>query len=256
MRTWGPDTVATTSRWSAALFRLEMWRYSTRLVPWPLAAASTSIGTAWAVRSHLDTANERSVLAVISTLALCAVFDDQASAFTTATPTPRWARQLTRAAVPVIVLGLAWALVVAAVTSLHTGPVEAAPTWAIALEWCAVASSQLAVAAIGSHRAGSTGSVLPGLVVSLVWIVAGANPLLHGHLFPVSEQVAAWSTLLCAASVIVAATSREWSWRLPGGSVAAVHATGRRALPDPERPEPQQPGTARTQPEPPWPTDR
>ncbi len=256
MRTWGPDTVATTSRWSAALVRLEMWRYSTRLVPWPLVAASTSIGTAWAVRSHLDTANERSVLAVISTLALCAVFDDQASAFTTATPTPLWARQLTRAAVPLVVLGLAWALVVAVVTRLHTGPVEAAPPWAMALEWCTVASSQLAVAAIGSHRAGSTGSVLPGLVVSLVWIAGGANPDLHSHLFPVSEQVAAWCALLCAASVIVAATSREWPWRLPGASAVAASASGRRTLPDPTPPEPQHPGAARAEPEPPGTTDR
>lgn len=227
--------VPTSHRPPAAFIRPELWRYSARLVPWTLIATSVLLGAAWAIRTHLDAANERSVLAVISTLALCAVFDDEAAVLTAATPTPLWCRRFPRAAVPLVVLGLTWAVVVAAVAARRTGPMDTAPWWSMTLEWVTVAVSQLAVASVGARRPGMTSSIAPGLLIALVWLTAEGAPTLHRHLHPVQAHAASWCVLLSAASTVLVVASRERSWRHRRGSAVAGRVADGHARPDRDR---------------------
>jgi hypothetical protein len=218
-----------------ALIRPELWQYVSRLVPWALIATSLLLGAAWAIRTHLDVANERSVLAVISTLALCAVFDDEAAALTAATPTPLWGRWLPRATVPIVVLGLAWAVVVAAVAARRTGPMETAPWWAMTLEWVAVATSQLAVAAVGARRPGTTGSIAPGLLIALIWLTAESAPIVHSQLHPVQAHAALWCVLLSTSSTVLVVAARERPWRHRSATAATGKVESHSARPDLER---------------------
>lgn len=208
-------TASTAHRPPAALIRPELWRYASRLAPWTLIATCVLLGAAWSIRTHLDAANERSVLAVISTLALCAVFDDEAAVLTAATPTPLWCRALPRAAVPIVVLGLAWAVEVAAAAARRTGPMDTAPWWAMTLEWITVAMSQLAVGAVIARRPGTTGSIAPGLLVSLLWLTAEGAPTLHRHVHPVHAHPVPWFVLLSVAAAVLVVASRESRWRHP-----------------------------------------
>jgi hypothetical protein len=168
---------------------------------------------AWAVRTRLDVANERSVLAVISTLALCAVFDDDAAVLTAAAPTPLWARRLPRGAVPVLVLGAAWAVTVTTVAVRRAGPAEFTPWWAMTLEWSTVAASQLAVGAVAARRPAAKGSIAPGLLVAVVWLGAEGASMLHRHFHPVQAHAPLWGGLLLCALATITAASREPSWR-------------------------------------------
>jgi len=187
----------------------ELWRYTARLVPWALTATSVLLGVGWAVTTRLDAANERSVLAVISTLALCAVLDDDARAFTVATPVPRWQRNLPRVVVPATVLGVAWAATVALVTAAQTGPADPAPWWAMTLEWSTVAASQVAIATVAARRPGTTGSIGPGLLVALVWLATEGAPMLHRYYHPVRLHAAVWLALLSATLLVIALASRD-----------------------------------------------
>lgn len=207
--TLGPTPSPTLPAWQQA----EYWRYTTRLVPWTLTATSILLGAAWAIRTHLDTANERSVLAVISTISLCAVFDDDAGVITSATPTPLWARRMPRAVIPLSVLAVAWALMVVGVAARRTGTVESAPVWATTLEWFTVAVSQLVVGAIASRRPGASGSIAPGLLVALVWLTAEGAPMLHRQMHPVRSHPALWCALLFVALSAIAVAAQERRWR-------------------------------------------
>jgi len=209
------------------VLRPELWRYSTRLAPWTLISTCILLGAAWAARTHLDATNERSVLAVLSSIALCAVFDDDAAAVTNTTPTPRWARRLPRAAVPVAALATAWALIVVMVAARRTGPAELTPWWAMTLEWSTVASSQLAVGAIAARRPGSFGSIAPGLLVALVWLTVEGVPMLHRHLHPVREHSMTWVGLLALTMVTIAAAWHEGPWHHRAGTSTsrAMHAS-------------------------------
>lgn len=215
MTVHGSAVASAAHRPPAAMTRPELWRYASRLVPWTLIATSVLLGAAWSIRTHLDAANERSVVAVISTLALCAVFEDEAAMLTAATPTPLWCRRLPRATLPLVALGLTWAIVVAAVATRHAGPTDTAPWWAMTLEWVTVATSQLAVAAVGARRPGLTGSIAPGLLLALVWLTAEGAPTLHRHLHPVQGHPWVWCVLLSAATATLIVASRERPWRHP-----------------------------------------
>lgn len=192
----------------AALAQRECWRYVTRLAPWPLIATCIAIGVLWAVRTHLDDALELSVLAVSTTLALSTVFDDDADEFTAATPTPRWVRSFESASGSLIVLALAWSATVAVVVTLGRGsPPE--PWWAMALGWMTIAATQLALSATMTRRQPTSGSMLPGLVLALLWMSTVAVPTFQRHLHPVHEHVPLWVGLLAAAVAITAVASRD-----------------------------------------------
>ncbi len=186
-----------------------LWRDVSRLVPWTLAATSLALGIAWAARSHLDVATERSLLAVLSTLALSAVFDDDARTLTGAVPTPLWARRMPAAAVPVVVLWIGWVAITVVVVALRTGPVESAPSWALGLEWSTVAASQLAVASVVARRPGASSSIAPGLLVATVWLAAAGAPMLHRHLQPVHAHPNPWWALLIVSLLVVCGASSD-----------------------------------------------
>lgn len=183
------------------------WRYVSRLAPWPLIVAGIVIGSTWAARSHLNSALDVTVLAVITTLALSRFFADDADAFTGAVPTPLWARRLSMAAGPLAVVAVAWALTVA-VTSGGGGRGEESPWWAMTFEWATVAASQLALGAAASRRSPASDSVLPGLLMALIWLATGV-PLLHRHLHPVDAHVVIWFVLFAAAMSTVVVESRD-----------------------------------------------
>lgn len=186
-----------------------LWRDAARLVPWTLLVTSMALGAAWAVRSQLDVAVERSLLAVICTLGLCVALDDEAAELSSATPTVRWARRLPRAAVPVVVLLSGWTALVVGVAATRTSPAESSPWWAWALEWATLAASQLAVAAVAAGRSATGGSIAPGLLLGLVWLAAAGAPALHRHLQPVEQHTHVWSVLMIAAAAVFVGASVE-----------------------------------------------
>lgn len=201
-----PQGASPTGR-SGALRVPQHWRYVSRLAPWPLIAAGIVIGAVWAARSHLDSTLEVTVLAVLSTLALSSVFTDDADAFAGAVPTPMWARRLSRAAGPLMLVGGTWATTVA-ITAADDGRGRVAPWWAMTLEWATVAASQLALGAAASRRSPASDSVLPGLLMALIWLATGV-PLLHRHLHPVDAHVVIWFVLFAAAMSTVVVESRD-----------------------------------------------
>lgn len=199
----------TPSRRSAALTLPELWRYSARLVPWTFVITTLGLAVAWGMRSRLDTATERSVLAILSTLALCAVLDDPAVKFTKATPTALWARRVTRAIPPVMTAFLVWISMLLIAPPGYEGPVESTPWWALALEWATLATSQLVVAALLALRAGAGSTVAPGMFVALLWLTAERLPALQRNLHPVSIHVWMWCALAAAGVGALVALSRD-----------------------------------------------
>ena len=211
---------ATRRRPRVALVHPGYWRYLARLEPWTLLATPTLLGIAWAARSDLDNPLEMTVFTVLTTLALCAVFDDDACAFTAAAPTPLWARRLAAAATPFLILALTWAVTVALVTS-GDRPAGSTPWWAMALEWATVAASQLTLGAVTARRSHSTGPVMPGLILAVVWLAALGAPMFQRHVEPPQDHLTLWCGLLAAAAIVIAATSRDPARRAIGRSLRA-----------------------------------
>jgi len=207
VRTAGSAHVSATptpTRPPRALANLHYWRYVSRLAPWTVVATGVLLGVAWASRTHLDEPLEMSVLAVVTTLPLCTVFDDGASAFTAAAPTPLWARRLSFMSGPFVVVTSAWAVTVAV-----AGADSSAPWWAVALEWATVAASQLALGAAAARRQPTNASVLPGLVLALIWFTSAGAPVLQRQLQPVRTHLVLWCGLLATAVAVIAASSRD-----------------------------------------------
>ena len=193
----------------SALVVRRLWRYESRLLPWPMLVTTAAIGTAWGVASHLDTAAERMLVAVLTTMALCTVLDDPAAQLTAASPTSLAIRRAPRATIAVIVLGTSWLAILAAASLAHTETSEPSALWGEALVWGTLAASQLAVAAASGSRGGASGSILPGLFVSLSWIVVSGVPSLQRHLQPVPDHITAWLLILAGSLAVIVAESRD-----------------------------------------------
>ncbi len=193
----------------SALVVWRLWRYESRLLPWTMLVTTAAIGTAWGVASHLDTATERILVAVLTTVALCNVLDDPAAQLTAASPTSLAIRRAPRATVAVIVLATSWLAILAAASFTHPQSSEPSALWEEALVWGSLATSQLAVAAASGSRGGASGSIFPGLFVALSWIVVSAVPSLQRHLQPVPDHITTWLLILAGSLAVIVAESRD-----------------------------------------------
>lgn len=166
-----------------------MIRFRLRLLPLSLLAAGAVTGVAWAAATDLETATQRSLLALVTTMALSTVLHDAAGALTGASPTSRRRQMIASASAALVPAFLGW-LVVVQVWAPARGV-----TAALTLEWVTVAMVQLAA---GAHTARWTDdpSAGPGLVVGLVWFAVGAAPRVHDRLHPVGDHLATWAALL------------------------------------------------------------
>jgi len=168
-----------------------------RLLPVAVLAAGVITGAAWAAATDLETATQRSLLAVVTTMALSTALHDTAGALTAASPTSRRRRLLVAATVAVVPAFLGW-LVVVQVCAPAPGV-----TASLTLEWATVAMLQLAA---GAHAARWSDdlSAGPGLVVGLLWFMAGAAPRVHDRLHPVGDHLTTWVALLTVLA--------GWAW--------------------------------------------
>ncbi len=188
----------------------QYWRYVSRLAPWTLIATGALLGVAWSIRTHLDDPLDPAVLAAVTTAALSVVFEDDAYALTGPVPAPLWVRRLSAATVPVLVLFLSWvATVIVAISTSGDDRVASLPWWAMALEWSTVAASQLALGAMSARRHPGAVSILPGLILGLVWICAAGAPIIQRRLRPVETHPILWCVLLVAAAAWIALSSQE-----------------------------------------------
>lgn len=166
-----------------------MIRARLRLLPLAVLAAGVITGVAWAAATDLETATQRSLLAVVTTLALSTALHDTAGALTGASPTSRRRQMVASAGAALVPAFLGW-LVVVQVSAPALGV-----TSSLSLEWATVAMLQLAA---GAHAARWTDdpSAGPGLVVGLVWFAVGAAPRVHDRLHPVGDHLTTWVALL------------------------------------------------------------
>jgi hypothetical protein len=195
-------------RWPSVRTR-QLWRTELRLQPRTLLVTTLVLGAAWAVGSRLDTAFERSLLAVATTIALSTVLDDVAAAMTAASPTPLVVRRSVRAVVAVAVLAVPWAVIGLAVGPLRGPFADTAPWWADALVWAAMAASQLALAAVRGGGRSGPGSTGPGVILALAWIALTGAPRIHERLEPVSDHVVPWVVVLAAGVAVFLAASSD-----------------------------------------------
>jgi hypothetical protein len=204
-----------------------VWRQELRLQPWTFIGATVALGAAWAAESHLDVSIERSLLVLVTTVALAVALVDAASPLTAASPTPLVLRRATRAVIPLGILAGSWIMMLVVVSSLTPEPVEPTPWWAAALEWATVAGTQLAVAASPRASDGSTRSVAPGAMLALAWFAAIQAAPTHARLYPVADHTSVWVTILCVAVLGFAVCStdparRTRRWPVTRGRPAPV----------------------------------
>lgn len=197
------------SRHRAVLAVPQLWKYACRLAPWSLIGVSLLLSAACGLRTHLDTGSERSVLAILSTLALCAVLEDPAAAFAHVAPTALRVQRVIRLLPPLALIVVVSAAVLVMSPLRYPGPIESTPTWALILEWATLATSQLIVAALISQRDRAGSPIMPGLFVALVWLTAERLPTLHQQLYPVSDHPALWGALLAIGAAAFCALSRD-----------------------------------------------
>ena len=195
-------------RWPAVRTR-HLWRNELRLQPWTLLVTTVLLGAAWAVGSRLDTAFERSLLAVVTTVALSTVLDDVAAAMTAASPTPLVARRLVRATVAVAALAAPWAVIGLAAATFLAPFADTAPWWADVLVWAAMAASQLTLGAVRGGGNGGRASTGPGVLLALAWITLTGAPRIHERLNPVSDHAVTWCAILAFAVVTFLVTSTD-----------------------------------------------
>ena len=196
-------------RWPAVR-SWDAWRFGMRAQRWTLLITGTMLGAVWAAGSGLRVATERTLLVVITTIALSTVLADDAAAMTAASPTPLLARRLVRAAIAGVATGLLWLAISVTVIPIRPDVVESAPWWAIGLEWCAIASSQLALGSVRADGDASAGSIWPGLFVGLMWITAASGLSgLGDRLYPVADHPWAWVLIVGASALTFVAASHD-----------------------------------------------
>jgi hypothetical protein len=181
------------------------WGYVLRLSPTATLAAVAAICCVWAVAGELDTAIERTTLAILSTVGLSIILVDAAAELTAPSVVALGWRRLAAGSIGVAATFVTWwsarALAAAAGTR-----VPMVGRWDL-LEWSTIAASQLAVAAVVARNRPARLTFGPGLLIGLAWYVVVSAPGFHTSLFDPVDHAGRWVALLAAFLTVTAATS-------------------------------------------------
>lgn len=192
--------------------RRSHWAYAARLSPAATLLILAALCWTWAIAGTLDTAIERTTLAILSTLGLSIVLVDAAAEVTASSVVALGWRRLVAGSIGVAASLAAW-WVARLLAAVAEPGVPAIGRWDL-LEWSVIAASQLSVAAAVTRSRPGRMTFGPGMLLGLIWYSSVSAPRLHTALFDPVDHAWRWAALLVAFVAITAATSIDPAQRL------------------------------------------